>query len=110
MARSKSAARNAARKPRGPSTARTCAAPVSPFGVQLEHSRPSLYVRLSNLGAVNRLIRRHGSAQAARDALTARLRVAGPSGHLARHEHRHAFWMSVWMSLARRADAQAVSP
>jgi hypothetical protein len=66
-------------------------------------SRPSLYVRLSLLKAVSRLIRAHGTAQAALDALTRRLRIAGPAGKLARGDHRHAYWMSVWMSLARRA-------
>jgi hypothetical protein len=63
-------------------------------------SRPPLYVRLSLLKTVSRLIRRHGSAAAADRWLM-------PHLHRLPMGMRAAFWLSVSLSLHRRA-AQAV--
>jgi hypothetical protein len=90
MARSKSAARTAARKS-------PVASPIP--ASQLDCT--SLYARLQILKAVNRLIRTHGSAAAADRALMPHLHGL-PIGL------RAAFWLSVSMSLHRRAAAQVV--
>jgi hypothetical protein len=65
-----------------------------------KQERAPLYVRLRILKAVARLIRHHGSPAAADRALTPHL-YRLPLGD------RGAFWMSVAMSLRRRA-AQGV--
>jgi hypothetical protein len=68
---------------------------------------PSLYVRLRISAAVSRLIRRHGTAQAALLALQGRLHVLAANGHMLRgprEASRDAYWRSVAVSLARRAD------
>jgi hypothetical protein len=74
--------------------------PAAPAPVSPSAPRAPLYARLRILAAVDRLIRRHGSAAAADRALMPRLHAL-PMGM------RAAFWLSVSLSLHRRA-AQAV--
>jgi hypothetical protein len=64
-------------------------------------SYPSLYVRLSLPKVVSRLIRRHGSPQAALVAVQWRIQLRAGTGRPL-VGFRQAFWLSATTSLARR--------